>query len=157
MFPNISQQKELRNGNKLIWGSFWWHLNRSRSQHRPQPHRWGRVNALGSLWCVSLHSVHPFLSPMSLCPSPLQPHHKYLSSSNMEDILTATKLMSILHPIPEPYWLLRIINVIKWFARGGACLPAVSMISKKKLMACWCNAWSKISWVDLEIPKMRAK
>lgn len=47
---NVSQQKELRNGNELIWGSLWWHLNRARPPRKPQPRRRGRVEALGSPW-----------------------------------------------------------------------------------------------------------
>lgn len=48
-------------------------------------------------------------------------------------------------------------HVLKWFAGWRVYLPAVLMIWKKWWMVCWCNVQTKLSWVDLEIPKMRAK
>lgn len=78
---NVSQQKELRNGNELIWGTLWWHLNSTRPPRKPQPLQ---MRMCGCTWQPVMglphqrYSVPLFLCPVSPCPSPLQPHHKYL-------------------------------------------------------------------------------
>lgn len=85
---NVSQQKQLRNGNELIWRSLWWHLNKARPQRKPQPCRWGHVDALGSLWWVCFTSdIQRILSSAPCHPVPpcYSPTINTCCTSNVKD------------------------------------------------------------------------
>lgn len=133
---NISQQKELRNGNELIWGSLRWHLNWARPRRKPRPHRWGHAGALGSPWWVCFTSdIQSSLSSAPCHPLPpcYGPTTNTCCSSDMKDALPITiKLTSVPACTLSHTWALLTPkgykHVLKWFAEWGAYLPAIAMI-----------------------------